>query len=150
MSENTNPNVPTTRSTSVLLSTEVEYIPADDLLYYFSEQVGMTFEDYLEGEVINGVTNSVLTFFGAMLKPQVLALVQLGIKVAEICNAINTAMTALDLGAAFYDMYQKQGTQLKVTTNNYQWMSGSGNHITYYVSVNSSSDLSGKNASAKL
>ncbi len=135
MSENTNPNVPTTRSTSVLLSTEVEYIPADDLLYYFSEQVGMTFEDYLEGEVINGVTNSVLTFFGAMLKPQVLALVQLGIKVAEICNAINTAMTALDLGAAFYDMYQKQGTQLKVTTNNYQWMSGSGNHITYYSEV---------------
>ena len=135
MSEKINPSTPTPRSTSVLLSTEVEYIPADDLLYYFSEQVGMTFEDYLEGEVINGVTNSVLTFFGSMLKPQVLALIQLGITVAEICNAINAAMTALDLGAAFYDMYQKNGTQLKVTTYNYQWMSGSGNHITYYSEV---------------
>ena len=88
MSEKINPSTPTPRSTSVLLSTEVEYIPADDLLYYFSEQVGMTFEDYLEGEVINGVTNSVLTFFGSMLKPQVLALIQFGITVAEICNAI--------------------------------------------------------------
>ncbi len=123
------------RSSSKLISSKAVNISKADLAAYYLSQTGMDLKSVLEGKIQGEVTDQLLKAIGKVVKPKVYGLLQLLVGVANICSAINTAMTALDLGRAIYDVYKRNGRQLRVVTRNYQWLSGSGNHVGYYSEI---------------
>lgn len=132
--EAVNPGI-SPQATSKLISSKAVNVPKADLMSYYLQATGMTLESYFQGKGQDAITDAVLKAVGKAVKPKVFGLIQLIVEVAGICDAINTAMTALELGKAIYDVYKRNGRQLRIVTNNYEWLSGSGNHSSYYSKV---------------
>lgn len=129
------------QATSKLISSKAVNIPKADLAAYFLDATGMTLESYFQGKGEDAITDAVLKAVGKAVKPKVYNLIKLLVDVAGICDAINTAMTVLELGKAIYNVYKRNGRQLRIVTNNYEWLSGSGNHSSYYSKVTYSTVL---------
>ena len=125
----------TPQSTSTLISSDTRVIPVSQLDQYYREATGMTLTSYLANQVTGAITNVIKEAIGKKLKPKFLGIYNLIFDVADICSAINQAMTALELGSAICDVYTKNGSGLKVVVKNYEWLSGSGNHVSYYSTI---------------
>ena len=123
------------RATSKLISSKAVNIPKADLIAYYLNETGMNLESYFQGQGESAINDAVLKAVGKVLKPSVFGLIKLIVNVAGICDAINSAMTALELGRAIYNVFKRNGRQLRIVTNNYEWLSGSGNHSSYYSEV---------------
>lgn len=115
------------RSTSRYIGKEERAIPRDKLIEYFIQQTGMTIEDYMIGKVWDQACVAV----GALMEPDVLGYFQVGLEIYALLSSIEDAMTAIDLGTAIVNM--PSGARYFVAiSNNYEWLSGSGNHTGYY------------------
>lgn len=113
--------------TSTPIGSEERAIPREHILEYFLEQTGYTIQDYVSGKIFEVAAKAV----GNMLKPDILGAFQTGLEIYDLLQSIDTAMTALELGTAIINM--PSGARYFVAiSNNYEWLSGSGNHIAYY------------------
>lgn len=129
------PNPVDPASTSKFLYEKSKLIPYNDLAKYYLQQTGYDLNGYLKSQAQDIITDAVKKSLGKILKPKVMGLISVIIDGIGVVSAIDTAMTAVKLGAAIHNVWKKGGKNLKVVTKNYEWLSGSGNHSSYYSEI---------------
>lgn len=128
-------NMRSSGANSRLLSTKVKDVPYSELASYYLKETGISLDAYFKSEGQAALTNAALKALGKVVKPKVMGIISLVIDIAGVITAINDAMEAVELGKAVYNVWKAKAKALRVTTYNYEWRSGSGNHYSYYSEV---------------
>lgn len=112
-----------------LLGTDVSTFSGIKLTKYVNDAQGSDFDDIAEAVTGLGVGVVATSLFPPMAATIATAL-GLGLATKGVVDAITKALDDNDLGSMIERM--KEGDELKVTTEFYEWSSSSGNHYTWY------------------
>lgn len=116
-------------ATSTLIKSSTTTYTQKELLMYLNDSQQLNFETLAAGIASLGVS-----VVGTLLKPGIAAKITgaigVGLSIVGLADIIEDGIKASEMAPYL----EKLGTNdsMKITTNLYEWLSGSGNHTAYY------------------
>ena len=116
-------------ATSTLIKSSTTTYTQKELLMYLNDSQQLNFET-----LAAGIASLRVSVVGTLLKPGIAAKITgaigVGLSIVGLADIIEDGIKASEMAPYL----EKLGTNdsMKITTNLYEWLSGSGNHTEYY------------------